>query len=493
MICVSIGRGRHKHMMAEQKHLVEQGAELVELRLDYINRNLNVKRLLENRKCATIATCRREADGGKWTGDEADRITVLRAAIAEGVEYVDLEEDVAGSIPRFGKTKRIVSMHDFTGTPDDLSDVHARLAALDADVVKIATMAHSPHDNLRVLELIDSADIPTVALCMGEIGTPSRILSPKYGAPFTYATFHHERALAPGQLSFRQMVDEYYQDRIDADTRVFGMIADPIGRTLGPLVHNVAMREAGMNKVYIPFRIPREHLGPFIADCRRLDIHGISVMAPHKEAAIRHCTKIDGAVRGVGAVNTMLFSGGDVLGYNSDYRAAMESIDAALRISGSKALDGKTALVLGAGGMSRAVLFGLSRRSAQVVVASRSADDAVQLANRYGCENVAWDARHKVKANIIINATPVGMHPNVDESPFEPARLRPGTLVVDCVYNPERTLLIKEARTSGCMAVTGMEIFLRTAALQFKHFTGQDAPVELMHNVVKRAIGAAKF
>ena len=157
MICVSIARGRHRHVMAEHRHLVQQGAKLVEFRLDYISGEINLRRLITDRPCPVVITCRREADGGKYTGTEEQRLRLLRTAIAEGVEYVDLEDDVAGSIPRFGKTKRIVSLHDFRKTPDNLEEIHARLASLDPDIVKIATMANQPHDNLRMLILIRRA------------------------------------------------------------------------------------------------------------------------------------------------------------------------------------------------------------------------------------------------------------------------------------------------------------------------------------------------
>jgi len=122
---------------------------------------------------------------------------MLREAIALGADYVDLEEDIAGKVPRYGKTKRIVSHHNFRNTPDDLDALHASMLEHDPDVVKIATMAQKPTDNVRMLELVKNAKIPTVGMCMGDIGTPSRILGAKFGAPFTYATFHHERTLAP--------------------------------------------------------------------------------------------------------------------------------------------------------------------------------------------------------------------------------------------------------------------------------------------------------
>ena len=124
-------------------------------------------------------------------------LLLLRTAISEGADYVDLEEDVAAAIPRFGATKRIVSLHNFQETPGDLEAIHARLAAGDADIVKIATIANRFTDNLRMLRLVRDSKQPTVGVCMGELGMPSRILAGKFGAPFTFATFHQERALAP--------------------------------------------------------------------------------------------------------------------------------------------------------------------------------------------------------------------------------------------------------------------------------------------------------
>jgi len=272
MICVSIARGRHRHVIAEHRHLVEQGAKLVELRLDYIRGEVNVKRLVADRPCPVVITCRRDRDGGKFVGTEAQRRLLLRTAIAEGVEYVDLEEDIAADIPRFGQTRRIVSLHDFRKTPDDLEAIHHRMCQLDPDVVKICTMANHPQDNLRMLRLMASSPVPMVGLCMGDIGTPTRILAGRFGAPFTFATFHHERALAPGQLSFDQMREIYHYDAIDRGTEVYGVVADPVGHSLSPLIHNAAYRHLKLNKAYVPFRVPREDLVQFLDDAPQIGI-----------------------------------------------------------------------------------------------------------------------------------------------------------------------------------------------------------------------------
>jgi 3-dehydroquinate dehydratase/shikimate dehydrogenase len=481
--------------MAEHKHLVREGAELVELRLDYIRGELNLKRLLADRPCPVLISCRRERDGGKYNGTEEQRQTLLRTAVAEGVEYVDIEADIAAAIPRFGKTKRVISLHDFRKTPDDLESLHRRLCELDADLVKICTMANHTHDNLRMLRIVRDSKVPTLGVCMGDIGILTRILAGRFGAPFTFATFHHERALAPGQLSYDQMTNVYHYDQIDDQTEIYGVIADPIGHSLSPLIHNAAFAQQKLNKVYIPIRVPRENLSSFIDDAPEYGIKGLSVTIPHKESVLEKVTKADTAVRGIGACNTIVWDGKERRGYNTDYQAAMSSLEEALGIRPKqrKPLRGKTALVLGAGGVGRAIAYGLVRRGAHVVVTDGIVRRAEQLAQHLDCRSVDWSQRHSVSAELLVNCTPVGMHPNVDESPFDKHHMRPAMLVFDVVYNPETTLMIKYARSRNCRVVTGVDMFVRQACLQFHHFTGQDGPADLMRDVLRRTIAAVKY
>ena len=497
MICVGIARGRHRHVIAEHKFLADNGIRLVELRLDYIQGNVQVKRLLRDRPCAAIATCRRPADGGHWTGTEEARQLVLRTAIVEGIEWVDLEDDVAGQVRRYGSTKRIVSHHDFRETPPDLGGLQRRLADLDADIVKIATMANHPSDNLRMLEMVAAAEVPTIGICMGDIGLPTRVLTGRAGAPFTYATFHEDRLLAPGQVGWRVMRDVYRYDAVGKSTRIFGVVADPVGHSLSPVVHNAALAAAGIDAVYLPFRVPAEQLDEFLWEAKRWPLAGLSVTIPHKEAVMRHVTTRDELVERIGAANTLSFDGDSVAAGNSDATAAVESLDAALSAQGAEGLVDvtgvKSALVLGAGGAARAVAFGLRKRGIDVTVCSRTVDRAKRIAAEVGCKAIDWTARYKIPYDCIVNATPVGMHPAVNETPFEKEHLRPYMVVFDTVYNPENTLLVKEARTSGCRIVTGVDMFVRQAAIQFRLWHGVEPSEAVMREALKRATASAKL
>lgn len=491
MICVSIARTRHKMVTAEHQALAQRGAQLVELRLDWLQRAPDLGRLLQGRPTPTIITCRRPVDGGRWAGGEEQRQMLLRSAIVAGVEYVDLEADIAQKIRRYGKTKRIVSHHDFVQTPDDLEEIYARLAELDPDVIKLVTMANAPADCVRLLRLVRGAKIPTVAFCMGEFGVPSRLLCGKYGAPFTYATFSRDREIAPGQLSFDEMRGLYYYDQIGPQTQVFGVLGDPVGHSLSPLLHNAAMRHVGFDGVYLPLRVPPDRFEATLNEFEWLDVRGYSVTIPHKEAALARAAESEEIVRQIGAANTLYR---DVAGVwrsdNTDYTAALDSLQLALRPG--ETLEGKRVLMLGAGGVARAIGMGVTRRGCGLVIASRTSERARKLAEQLGCRYTTWENRGSESFDILINCTPVGMHPNVNDTPFEQNWLREESIVFDTIYNPEQTLLLKLARERGSKVVSGLEMFVRQAAAQFKLFTQIDPPLELMRETLRRGISAAK-
>ncbi len=495
-ICVVIGRTRHKMMQIEIREAAKRGARLIELRLDFLAKAPDFKRMLDKKPCAMIATVRRPQDGGRWGGSEEERHMLLRQAIVAGFDWVDLETDVADEIRRFKDVKRIISYHNMREVPADLEKIHEKMCTQDSDVVKIAVRAQQPSDNLRLLNLIKNSPKPTVGLCMGDLGTPTRVLATKYGAPFTYAAFNKERGIAPGILSFEELKKIYFHDEITAATRVVGVIGDPVAHSLSPLIHNTALRSLGFNAVYVPFRVPRGDLAGFLKQFNSIPVEGYSVTIPHKEAAAGVGQARDPSVMWVMAANTLVREPEGFGAYNTDYQAALESLRAHLPSSPDgepPTLHSKAILLLGAGGVARAVAHALHRSGAIVTIANRTPERAIKLKEEVGCRVADWEARNSVTCDILVNCTSVGMHPNVDESPVHPSVLKPGLTVFDTVYTPENTMLIKEARSRGCHVLTGVDMFVRQAALQFQLFTGQEAPVDLMRSVVKRALSPVRI
>ncbi|MCP4080209.1 MAG: shikimate dehydrogenase [Planctomycetaceae bacterium] len=494
MICVSIGRGRHRMMMAEHKHLAETGTELVELRLDYIRRSVNLRRLLAERHCPVIATCRRPHERGKWMRSEEDRLVLLRTAIANGADYIDLESDIAGKIPRYGDTKRIVSYHNFHETPHDLDSIYEMMCRLDPDIIKIATMANNPIDNIRVLRLCKNKKFPTVAFCMGDMGLPSRVLCGKFGAPFTYATFNTERIMAPGQLTQEQLIRDYNYEKLTQNTKILGVIADPVAHSLSPQIHNACLAKEALDMLYLPFRVPSEYLDEFMQHALELDLVGLSVTLPHKQAILKHVSALDDLSAGIKAANTVVFRGQGTMGFNTDCAAALASLREALAENReTPSFDGLRVLILGAGGVARTIGFGLHREGAKVSICTRDYRKGEALATALQCKTTDWAGRANAEYDVLINATPVGMHPNLDESPMEAKWFAKRAIVFDTVYNPEQTLFIKHARAAGCITITGVDMFARQAHQQFKLFTGKDTDLDLIRNVIKKSISAAKY
>lgn len=490
IICAVIGRTRHKMMQAEIQEAAKQGAKLIELRLDFLAKQPDFKRLLDHRPCPMIATLRRPGDGGRWGGTEEQRFTLIRQAIVAGFDYVDLEHDVIDKIPRFGKVKRIVSYHNLREAPTDLEAIHAAMCAKDADIVKIVVTAQQPADNVRLLALIKNAPKPTIAFCMGDLGTCSRVLGLRLGMPFTYAAFNKERQIAPGMLSFQELQKIYRAENINAETKVFGVIGDPISHSHSPLIHNAAFAHLGVNAVYLPFRVPRGELATFLKAFREIPVTGYSVTLPHKEAAAKLAHEKDEAVDAIGAANTLLATEADFRATNTDAEAALESLRA--HLPAGTALSSRTALIVGAGGVARAIAHGLRQENVPITLTNRTAERGEKLAAEVGCRFVDWDARHSVECDTLINCTSVGMHPNIDESPIHHSYLKQGLLVFDTIYTPETTMLIREAQARGCQVLTGVDMFVRQAGLQFHLFIGQPAPLDLMTNVVRQALSPVR-
>ena len=293
------------------------------------------------------------------------------------------------------------------------------------------------------------------------------------------------------------MTEIYHYDQINAETEVYGVIADPIGHSLSPLIHNAAFAQLKLNKVYVPFRVPREDLAQFIDDAPALGIKGLSVTIPHKEEVVKKLTEADGAVRGIGAANTVVFDGPSGRGYNTDYRAAMSSLEEAMGVAGKgeqAACRARRPWCSAPAAWARpspTAWSAAGRRSSSPTALpqqGRAAGQAVRVPlGRLG------RPAHASPPTCWSTARRSACTPTSTRRPFDKHHLRPSMVVFDAVYNPENTLLIKDARSRNCTVVTGVDMFVRQACLQFKLFTGQDGPADLMRDVIKRAIGAAKY
>jgi len=276
---------------------------------------------------------------------------------------------------------------------------------------------------------------------------------------------------------------------ISGKTKVCCVIGDPVEHTLSPVIHNAAFKELGLNFVYLAFRVRREELRKAMGGVRSLDIHGLNVTMPHKSAIMRYLDEIDSTAKSIGAINTILNVEGRLVGYITDGVGAIN----ALKENGV-GLEGKKLLLLGAGGAGKAIAFHVAQEAKELRILNRTPRKAKELAEALRKEfnkKVSGNSlsselvkKELEDADILVNATSVGMHPDVNRSLVNPSWLRPDLCVMDIIYDPLETKLAKDAKSVGAKVVSGVEMLVYQGAASFKIWTNRRAPVKAMREAV---------
>ena len=463
-----------------------KAADLVELRLDYLKQFelSKMKNLIKNCKKQLIITNRKKSEGGFFEGNEQDRIQILRKAIEYGADYVDIEcssdkRYIVDLIKNKNKTKIIVSYHNFKETPNNLQQIYKNIKKFNPDFIKIVTYANNCIDNFKIFELIKIADKENksiIAFCMGSYGQFSRILSLILGSNMTYASLEKGKESADGQLTVRELVEYYRIKQLDNNTKIFGLIGNPVEHSWSHIIHNAAFDRLKINAVYLKFRVDK--LQEFIEYFRKLNVGGFSVTIPHKIDVMRYLDHIDKKAEKIGAVNTIAVKKNKLIGYNTDCDGAVQALNDVVDIRG------KQVLVLGTGGAARAIVYGLKENGAKPLVLSRSIEKAAKFAEEFDVHHGRMEDIGKLEYDVLVNATPAGMYPDVNKSSIPLEFVPSNAVVMDMIFNPHKTKLLKEAARKKCMIVSGIDMLINQAALQFKLWTSKEAPVILMKNIL---------
>jgi shikimate dehydrogenase len=271
---------------------------------------------------------------------------------------------------------------------------------------------------------------------------------------------------------------------IDAKTQIFGILGRPVTHSLSPAMHNAAFRHLGINAVYVAF--PVADLPQAVAGLRGLAIGGVSVTIPFKEEVIPLIDALDPQAAEIGAVNTVVNRDGRLTGYNTDCLGAVTALQARINLAGQHVL------ILGAGGASRAIAFGVINAGGRVTLTDVDQARAAALVQDLGAEAIPPETVGRCPATILVNATPVGMSPDIDGIPINPELLPRFAVVMDIVYQPLQTRLLQEARARGAAAIDGLQMLLHQATAQFELWTGRQAPAEIMGQAAYRALDRKK-
>jgi len=267
---------------------------------------------------------------------------------------------------------------------------------------------------------------------------------------------------------------------VDQRTALYGVVGSPVGHSLSPAMHNAAFSVTGLNAVYLPFGT--SDLEGCIKGVRALGIKGLSVTIPYKSDVICLLDEVDDLAKRIGAVNTIVNDDGLLKGYNTDATGALKALEDAVDLSG------KTCLIIGAGGAARAIGFALRERGVTVIIANRTPNRGKELTNFLGCPLVPLEDIKSVQADILIHATSVGTYPNIGHCVIAQDAIREGMAVMDIVYNPIETRLLRMARSANCLTINGLGMFIHQGAEQFRLWTGLEPPLSHMTATVKRLL-----
>ena len=522
-LCVPLTADTVKRMAADIRVAARAGAEMIELRLDYLRDHdeAAIRQLMTvagEFPGAVVATCRLAEEGGRYNDDESRRIALMEKIAVEGADYLDFEYEAwqrsAEVRQRIGAvcqekadqdrapTRLILSKHDFERTPADLGKLFEDLAREPCHVVKLTARAERITDALVMLDALRASATkhPTIALSMGETGVLTRVLAKKFGALLTFASLETGKESAPGQLTIDEMRSLYRWDKLNTQTRVYGVIGCPVAHSMSPAILNAAFKAADYDGIYLPMRVEPDYTDfeAFVDGCISrpwFGFGGCSVTIPHKRNLLQFVEQRGGEIeplaRRIGAANTLCVEPGrredgsdaQVAAYNTDYRGAMDALCAGMDTS-EAGLSGSKVAVLGAGGVSRAIAAGLCDCGCRVTIYNRTVGKAQRLAEEFGATARPWEQRNAIEADVVINCTSIGMWPGTDNSPLPDVRLSARTVVFDTVYNPVDTRLLRDARERGCRTIDGVAMFVNQAAAQFARWTGQSAPIDVMRDVV---------
>src|SRR5260370_22324823 len=490
-VCVAL-IGATPTELAQKAEAVVRDNPFIEFRLDYLSRPGSafpiLKSFLEFPPEAIVsATCRRAKSGGKFRGSVQSEVDILLTGVDTGWQLVDLNSKSAkklqpADIQTIGqKAAVILSFHEFRSTKK-LDDTFAEMERIPSDYIKIVSTATSLYDSVVMMKFLErtSEKRSMVGVCMGEQGIISRILGFRAGSQFTFASATPGEETAPGQVTGRTLRETYRVEQVDAATKVYGVAGDTVSHSLSPLMMNTALRRESITAVYMHLHA---HTMKDLMHCvREIHIHGLSITMPFKEAIMEHLDNTDALSAKVGACNTVVRSqDGKLYGFNTDVFGVLRLVEPGI------SLDGARILVIAGGGAARAAVFGLRERNAQVFIMNRSAGPAEKLARQAKAKYIQRSALKKMDFDVIINATPIGMDEvpskKNGDSPLSEKEIK-ARYLMEMIYNPIETRLVKIARAKNIHIISGVEMFAHQGARQFEIWTGKPAPFDEMYRVV---------
>lgn len=429
---------------------VRELCDLIELRLDHFE-------ITKKPDFPCIFTLRKKEQGGVSSLNEENRLEQIEKYLELEPEYLDIEADtdpefIKKIAEKFPNTKLIGSFHDFEKTPEDLDKLLEDMKNPHFAIYKIAVTAENTNDMLRLMIFAKNVRVPLSAISMGYHGKPSRVLGPIVGSVLDYAGLVEDEELY--RYSLQTLLDVFHYRKLNRETRVYALIGDPVEKSPGHLYHNAHFKK---NAVYIKMCVDGSILRKFFDLVAHLPFNGFSVTIPIKELIYPLMDEVTPIGKAIGAINTVTFRDGKIVGTNTDAPGALNAIE-----KHGPVKDKKIA-VLGAGGTARAICYEAKRRGATVSIFNRTPERSKTLAKEFDASGYSLEELSTHPYDILVNTIP--------PKSVTITEIRPNTIVMDVVYDPKETPLLKKAKELGGTCIYGEEMFEEQAVLQQKEWS----------------------
>ncbi len=484
MLCISVAPVSRKLAKADLLNAAGQ-CDLIELCLDHLLKEPDVGEMLQGIGKPIVVACRRPQEGGKFAGTDEERMTLLRQAIVAGPQYVELDLETAPKVPRFGKTKRLISVMSLNGPPDDVDAAYDEAAKANADVIKFAWPASTFEAVWPLLKIISQKrQIPTVGLLIGRSALTLALLGRALDVPWSYAALERGLESVPGQPTVRDLKEIYCWDDIGPKTRFVALIG-PIDQQMAKTarVLNAAFRAIDDRHRCLPTPIRSfERLGERL---ERLKINAIVVSPEFARAAAEQAQKREGSAEPSGYADLLLRQPDGWTAYHTFWRHAAKALEDRLgrKDEQDHPLDRRNVLVVGSGGLAQAFVYGIQRNKGIVSITSPDEKSAQQLAQKFGLRHVPFHNLYDTLADVVAIADPA-VQMGHGKTEINPGYFRPTMTVMDVSALPDDTLLLEEVRGRGCKVVEPSEVFRGLLAAQFESLTGKQFPAPVWDEVL---------
>lgn len=475
MICISV-TPESRNLAKVDIHNAAKQCDLVEVCLDRLHKEPDVKDLISGCNKQVLISCRPPIEGGHFDGTEDERLGLLRQAILAGPAYVELDPRSAMKIPRFGNTQRVVSFASLTNPLTDVEDAFEQAARCKADVVKFTWPTETLESVWPLLVSVSQKRmLPVVGLGLGRSGLTFSLLGRKYGSPWIYAALERGMEAFPGQPTVGELDDVYRWRQVDSKTRFIGMMGQGDLELAVSRILNAAFDLSAMNTRCLPLKFNSADQIHKMLDV--LKVPAVIATPDAARKAMSLASKADDIASASNLSDVVIKSGDGWQAHNLIWKSALRELESKLGKSGTddRPLEKRNVLILGAGGLAISIAHGVQRRNGLVSICSGDEVEAQRTARSCNARHVPVANLYDTLADVVV-LTENHLDFGTKKTALNPALLRPHMTVMDLSELPGESSFAQEAHERGCKVVDSAEIFTDYVALLFKSLTGQDLP-----------------